>query len=426
MLENVFQRLESNVRSYCRNYPVIFSCATGYRIYDDSGREYLDFLSGAGALNYGHNNPKIKRAILNYLERDGVIHSLDMHTEAKHSFLERFDSVILKPRQLEYKIQFPGPTGTNAVEAALKLARLVTGRTNIIAFTNAFHGMTLGALAATGDKGKRQGAGIPLFNITRFPYDGYLSENFDSVAYFEKILDDRSSGVDLPAAIIVETTQAEGGLNVASGGWLRRLENIARQKGILLIVDDIQTGCGRTGPFFSFERAGITPDIVCMSKSISGYGLPMSLVLIRPDIDIWEPGQHNGTFRGNNLAFIGASQALNYWESGNFEAEITKKSKLIRRRLEAIKQEINQTMCELRGVGLLQGIRWELPGIANDIVSAAFKNGVIVETCGPSGNVLKLMPPLIIDEQGISDSMDRIESAIHDALSMHSIKQEIA
>lgn len=276
-------------------------------------------------LNYGHNPDRIKQALLAYLMRDGITHTLDMYSEAKQRFIERFYEVILQPRGLHYKFQFPGPTGTNAVEAALKLARKVTGREQVVGFTNAFHGMTLGALAVTGNGFKRAGAGVPLSNSAAVPFDGYLGADTDTLDYFEALLKDGGSGMDMPAAVIVETVQAEGGVNVASVQWLQRLRRITAEYGIVLIVDDIQVGCGRTGRFFSFEEAGIVPDIVTLSKSLSGYGLPLALVLIKPELDQWAPGEHNGTFRGHCPAFVTATAALQFWQNDALTQAVQKK-----------------------------------------------------------------------------------------------------
>lgn len=306
---SVFETLESEVRSYCRGWPTVFDRAQGSHMYDEDGHTYLDFFAGAGSLNYGHNNPVLKRALLDYIERDGVTHGLDMSTTAKRAFLETFQNTILRPRDLPYKVMFPGPTGANAVEAALKLARKVKGRESIVSFTNAFHGMSLGALAVTGNAFKRAGAGIPLVHGTPMPFDNYLDGTYPDFLWFERLLEDSGSGLNTPAAVIVETVQGEGGINVARAEWLRALADLCKRRDMLLIVDDIQMGCGRTGAFFSFEEAGIVPDIVTVSKSISGYGLPLALTLFKPELDVWEPGEHNGTFRGNNPAFVTAAAA---------------------------------------------------------------------------------------------------------------------
>ncbi|MBI2502306.1 MAG: diaminobutyrate--2-oxoglutarate transaminase [Candidatus Latescibacteria bacterium] len=393
-----FERLESQVRGYSRSFPTVFATARGALLWDEEGREYLDFLSGAGTLNYGHNNLFIKKQLIAYLQQDGLVHGLDMASSAKKRFLETFEALILKPRGLEYKIQFPGPTGTNAVEAALKLSRKVTGRTTVVSFTNGFHGVTLGAVAVTGNTFFREGAGVSLNHTTFMPYDGYLGEGVDTLEYFRRFLADQSSGLDQPAAVIVETVQGEGGVNTASPAWLRGLESLCREFGILLIADDIQTGCGRTGSFFSFEEAGIAPDMVTLSKSLGGYGLPLSALLIRPDLDQWKPGEHSGTFRGNNLALVAAAEAVDhYWQDPGFSLEICRKSRLLRRRLEALCNRYPAAL-SVRGRGLIQGLVCAVPQHARRISEAAFAQGLVIETSGSEGQVVKLLPPLVIEE----------------------------
>ncbi|GAB7054395.1 MULTISPECIES: diaminobutyrate--2-oxoglutarate transaminase [Paenibacillus] len=416
---HVFEELESEVRSYCRSFRTVFSKASNDKLWDVAGREYIDFFAGAGALNYGHNNERIRQKLVQYLLEDGITHSLDMATKAKEDFLIRFQEVILKPRGLQYKVMFPGPTGTNAVESAMKIARKVTGRETVLCFTNAFHGMSLGSLSVTGNKFKRKGAGVALNHSVFMPYDGYFGADTDTVAYMEKLLDDPGSGVPLPAAVIVETVQGEGGLNVASVPWLKRLEKLCDQRGILLIIDDVQMGCGRTGTFFSFDEAGIRPDIVCLSKSIGGYGLPMALTLIKPELDVWAPGEHNGTFRGNNLAFIAATEALSYWETDAFSVEVIRKAKRVRTFLEEQVKLYPQLQGEVRGKGFIQGIAFADAKKAGLLCEAAFKRRVIMETSGPDSEVAKLMPPLTIDHevldlglQRVSDSMKELAASI--------------
>jgi diaminobutyrate-2-oxoglutarate transaminase len=411
-----FELLESQVRTYSRAFPTVFTKAQGCRLTDEHGREYLDFFSGAGALNYGHNNPRMKQRLIEYLTSDGVTHSLDMATAAKQEFLEKFAEVILKPRKLEYKMQFTGPTGTNAVEAALKLARKFTRRSTVVHFVNSFHGMSMGSLGVSGNVSKRAGAGVPLHYGLPMLFDGDMGADIDTLDYFETFLNNPANGVGLPAAVIVETIQAEGGVKVASSGWLRRLEQIARRHGILLIVDDIQVGCGRTGDFFSFEQAGIQPDLVCLSKSISGYGLPMSLVLIRPEIDIWHPGEHTGTFRGNNLAFVTATEALSYWRDKSFSNAIAEKSEYA---AALLRQIAGRHSAHVRGRGLIQAVAFAETGLAVRISRAAFARGVIIETCGARDEALKLLPSLTISreelEQGISVLAESADAAQEEA-----------
>ncbi|MDT8860967.1 diaminobutyrate--2-oxoglutarate transaminase [Alkalihalobacillus sp. MEB130] len=408
----IFEKLESEVRSYCRSFPTVFTKAKGYKMWDEKGTEYIDFFSGAGALNYGHNDPTMKAKLVDYILSDGITHSLDMATAPKAEFLTTFNNVILKPRNLDYKVMFPGPTGTNTVESALKLARKVTGRTDIISFTNGFHGMTIGALSVTGNAFKRKGAGIPLQNVVTMPYDSFVNDNLDTLEYLERFLEDGGSGVEIPAAMILETVQGEGGINAASFEWLQRVEQICKRWGILLIVDDVQAGVGRTGTFFSFEKAGIKPDIVCMSKSIGGYGLPLAITLIRPELDIWEPGEHNGTFRGNNHAFVTATAALSYWEDANFEKGIQEKSERIFTFLERIVADYPELKGEAKGRGYMVGISSEIDGLSGQIAAEAFQRGLIMETSGPKDEVFKLFPPLIIDDEGLEKGFKIIEDSV--------------
>lgn len=410
----VFEELESEVRSYCRSFPTVFTQASGYKLRDVKGKEYIDFFSGAGALNYGHNHTGMKKRLLDYIAKDGITHGLDMATEAKKKFLEKFKKVILEPRGMDYKIMFPGPTGTNAVESALKLARKVTGRDTIISFTNAFHGMTLGSLSITGNSKKRQGAGIPLHNAVFMPFDKYFGENVDTAEYIEKYLYDNSSGTPIPAAIILETVQGEGGINTASFKWLKKIEELCRRWNILLIIDDIQAGCGRTGTFFSFEPAGITPDIICLSKSLSGYGLPLAINLIKPELDIWSAGEHNGTFRGNNLAFITAAEALNHWKDDSFSREIVDKGEKMRNFLINLVQDHPEINGEVRGRGLMQGVASKVEGLAKKVCLVAFERGLIMETSGAKDEVIKLMPPLTIDEAGLKEGLNILKDSIED------------
>ena len=333
-MTEVFERRESAVRSYCRSFPTVFSTAENATLRDTEGREYIDFLAGCSALNYGHNDPDMKAALIDHIAGNGITHALDMYSDAKAAFLEAFETLILGPRGMDYRVMMPGPTGTNAVEAALKLARKVTGRKNVIAFTNGFHGMTLGALACTCNAGKRGGAGgVSLCDVSRMPYEGAFGPDVDTLAQIGMLLDNPSSGIDAPAAFIVETVQGEGGLNAASTEWLQGIEKLARKHGALLIVDDIQAGCGRTGGFFSFDGMGIEPDIIPLAKSLSGYGLPFAVDLIKPEHDIWKPAEHNGTFRGNTHAFVTGRVALEkFWSDGSFLAEVKDKGDRLKSR----------------------------------------------------------------------------------------------
>ena len=410
----IYDRRESRVRSYSRSIPRQFHRAEDVWLHDANGGRYLDFLSGCSSLNYGHNHPILKQALLDYIAADGIAHGLDFHTNAKADFLEAFEELILAPRGLDYRAMFTGPTGTNAVEAAIKLARKVTGRQLVIAFTNGFHGMTLGALACTGNAGKRSGAGVPLSHVSHEPFDGYYGPEVDTAALLDQRLSDPSSGLDAPAAILVETVQGEGGLNAASPEWLRSIAAIAKKHGALLIVDDIQAGCGRAGRFFSFETLGFTPDIVTLAKSLSGMGLPFALTLFRPQHDVWAPGEHNGTFRGNNHAFVTATATLrHFWADGAFQADIARRGELLETRLESMAKEHGLSV---RGRGMMRGIDVGSGEAASAITQACFEQGLIIETSGAHDEIVKVLAPLVIDDALLNAGLDIVECSIRKEL----------
>ncbi len=409
---DVIDRHESAVRSYVRAFPEPFTTAKGHLVHGQSGRVFIDLFAGAGALNYGHNDDGMKAALLDYISSDGMTHALDMATPAKASFLERFHSVILAPRGMDHRVLFPGPTGTNAVEAALKLARKATGRETIVSFTNGFHGMTLGALAVTGNGFKRRGAGVPLNHATFMPFDGFNGRMSDSLDHMERMIAGGGSGMEVPAGVIVETVQGEGGINAASMDWLRGLEALCRRHGIPFIVDDIQAGCGRTGPFFSFEAAGLSPDIVCLSKSISGYGLPMALVLVRPELDLFAPGEHNGTFRGHTPAFVTATEALRFWTDDSLTRDVERKGAMVEAALSDMAARHPDMKPEARGRGLMRGLALGVPEAADAVCAEAFANGVIMETSGPDSEVAKLLPPLTIPDEALREGLDIMGRAL--------------
>ncbi|WP_375784813.1 diaminobutyrate--2-oxoglutarate transaminase [Bradyrhizobium sp. Pha-3] len=410
-----FETLESNVRSYPRSFPAVFSRARGSIMLTDDGRKVIDFLSGAGALNYGHNNHQIRAAITEYLASDAVVHGLDMATPAKLKFMKTFSSVILRERGLQYRFQFTGPTGANAIEAALKLSRKVTGRQNIISFTNGYHGMSLGAIAASGNRFYRKASSVSLSGVTFVPYDGYFGPAVDTADYLRKVLMDESSGIDCPAAILVEAVQGEGGINVASKQWLQSVQAIAKDVGALFIVDDIQMGCGRTGDFFSFEFAPLSPDIVVLSKSLSGYGLPLSMLLIKEEFDAWRPGEHTGTFRGNNLALVSATAAIDiYWRSRTFSQGVQRMGELMQGRLRAIASEYGNAFA-VRGRGMALGFDCQMTEIAEATTRKAFEKGLIVERCGPVDRVIKFLPALTIDSETLNQGLEIFEKSLAEA-----------
>ncbi|MFO8127693.1 diaminobutyrate--2-oxoglutarate transaminase [Yoonia sp.] len=414
--KDIYTRRESEARSYSRSFDTVFVKARGSELTDDMGRTYIDFLGGCSSLNYGHNDPDMKQALIDHITADGVSHGLDMHTDAKSLFLEAFEDIILTPRGMDYKVMMTGPTGTNAVEAAMKLARKVTGRRNILAFTNGFHGMTMGALSCTGNSGKRAGAGGgPLCGVSRMPYEGAFGDDVDTLSQIEMMLENPSSGIDAPAAFIVEPVQGEGGLNAASTQWLQGIARLAKKHGALLIVDDIQAGCGRTGTFFSFEKMGIEPDLIPMAKSFSGMGLPFAALLVKPEHDIWKPAEHNGTFRGNNHAFVTARVALEkFWADRSFEKVIARKSELLTEALNNIASLIPGA--KLKGRGMMQGVDVGSGELASDICARCFEKGLIIETSGAHDEVVKVLAPLTTPEKTLHAGFNILLDATRDVL----------
>ncbi|GGX92265.1 diaminobutyrate--2-oxoglutarate transaminase [Streptomyces minutiscleroticus] len=410
---SVFERTESEVRMYCRTFPAVFERAKGALLHTDDGRAFIDFFCGAGSLNYGHNHDAVKRRILDHLADDGLMHGLDLHTVAKRDFLTRFTEVVLQPRGLDFKVQFTGPTGTDAVEAALKLARRATGRTGLTAFTGAYHGMSRGSLEITGSRRARRAGAVAGGDVTFVPFEDGPLGPFDSIGLIERLWADPSSGTEPPAAVVVEPVQMEGGVYPASRQWLRRLREVTERYGVLLILDEIQTGCGRTGTFFGFEDSGIVPDIVTVSKSLSGYGLPLSLTLFRRELDLWQPGEHTGTFRGNQLAFVAATAACELWQQDDFLTGLRQGAQ----RLARFRADVGalDPGLVLRGRGMVLGIDTARAGGADRaerVQRHAFEHGLIVERCGRYDEVLKVMPPLTVSPGLLDEGL----GILHDAL----------
>ena len=411
-----FEQYESQVRSYCRSFPAVFTKAVGSEMFDEDGTRYIDFFCGAGALNYGHNNPAIKQQLIDYLMSDGIIHGMDMYTAPKRAFLSTLQEKILKPRGYDYKVMCCGPTGTNGVEAALKLARKVTGRTNVFAFMGAFHGMSMGALSMTTEAYARKGAGVPLCNVTHIPTP-YMFPGLDVVAYMQQLLDDDHSGVDKPAALVMETVQAEGGIFPFSVEFLQGVEKFCNDNGILLVVDDIQAGVCRTGTFFSFERAGIHPDLVILSKSI-GASMPLTLLLIKPNKDVFGPAEHNGTFRGNQLAFVAGNAGLEFMLETNMESEVQRKGKIV----EAfIQNEILPLDSRLhhRGIGLMWGVDCDKLGggvFSRAVMQACFRRKLVLERAGRDDSVVKMMPALTISDELLLEGLQIVKEAFIEVL----------
>jgi len=420
----IYTRRESEARSYCRSFPVSFVRGQGSELTDADGKTYIDFLAGCSTLNYGHNDPDMKEALIAHITADGITHGLDMHTGAKAAFLRAFEDIILSPRNMDYKVMMTGPTGTNAVEAAMKLARKVTGRKNIVAFTNGFHGMTMGALSCTGNAGKRKGAASgPLCGTTHMPYEHAFGADMDSLKIIGQMLANSSSGMDAPAAFIIEPVQGEGGLNAASTEFLQGVAKLAKEYGALLIVDDIQSGCGRTGTFFSFEEMGIEPDLIPMAKSFSGMGLPFAALLIKPEHDIWKPAEHNGTFRGNTHAFVTARIALEkFWKDDRFQKEINAKAEILETALKRIVEMVPGA--RLKGRGMMRGVDVGSGDLAEKICARAFEKGLVIETSGADDEVVKVLAPLTTPDEMFQKGLDILVDAVKDVFDTHKVAAE--
>ena len=413
---SLFEQWESEIRGYCRAYPTVFRSASGVRQVDEAGKEYLDFFAGAGVLNFGHNEPRMKQAIIDYISNDGVAHSLDMYTTAKRTFMQRFVDTILKPRGMDYRLQFMGPTGTNAVEASLKLARRVTGRRTVIACSHGFHGMTLGALACTANDYFRKAAGVPLDNVLRIPFEDGPGGGVSMVDELRCAFADSSSGLEPIAAVIVEPIQAEGGVHVASPEYLHALQRLAHEQGALFILDDIQAGCGRTGNYFSFDDMGLDPDIINLAKGLGGFGTPIAMNLNKPEHDRhWQPGEHTGTFRGQDLSFVAGAEAMAYFEDDTLMSAVRSKGAHMRQRLESIATQHGKGL-SVRGRGMMQALDVVDGAIAKTIARTCFEHGLLIGPCGTGGRVLKLIPPLIISPEDLDQGLDIFTAAVAAAL----------
>ena len=408
---SIFEQRESAIRAYCRVYPVVFDKALNARQTDENGREYIDFFAGAGVLNFGHNNPRMTEAVIAYIQSNGVTHSLDMYTTAKRQFMEHFTKSILEPRNMPHKMQFMGPTGTNAVEAAMKMARRVTGRQDIVAFSHGFHGMTLGALSATANQHFRNAAGVPLNHVKHFPFGCEtvcpgceLGCGMQSIEQLRAIYADSSSGIAPPAGFLLETIQAEGGVKVADKDWLQALAKLAKDVGALLIIDDIQVGVGRTGSFFSFDDLDLDPDIICLAKGIGGLGTPMAMNLVKPEHDQhWLPGEHTGTFRGQDISFIAGDQALTYFDDDELMQTVKAHGAMMADSLRPLVDR--HPLVNLTGKGMILGLDVGNGDRAKQIVSQCFESGLMIASCGTGGRVVKLIPPLTTPQADLEEGL---------------------
>ncbi len=424
---------ESQVRSYPRRLPIAIKRAYGALVEDTRGQMFLDCLAGAGTLALGYNHPEINQALKEQLDSGLPYQTLDITTQAKNNFITRVKQFLPAELADHAAIQFCGPSGADAVEAAIKLAKQTTGRNTMFAFRGAYHGMTNGTMGMMGNlntKARRTGL-MSDVHFMPFPYDlrcpfglGGDEGAKASIRYIERLLEDDEAGIMKPAAIIVEPVQGEGGVIPAPAFWLRELRRICDEQKILLIFDEIQCGVGKTGYHFAYQESGIQPDILCLSKAIGG-GLPMSLLVINKKYDTWLPGEHTGTFRGNQLAMISGAKALEIIERDKLVEHANIAGQYLRHGLEAIQKRVD-CIAEVRGKGLMLGIEIRKPGselnkfsepvadgeLTLRIQRAALERGLLLEKGGREGAVIRLLPPLIISYEQIDFALRVIEEAI--------------
>jgi diaminobutyrate-2-oxoglutarate transaminase len=413
---------ESNARSYPRRIPLALRRAAGIYVEDVEGRVFIDCLAGAGTLALGHNHPVVIAAIEQVLKDGLPLLTLDLTTPVKDRFMQDLFDTLPSELARDAKVQFCGPTGADAVEAALKLVKTATGRGTLLAFHGAYHGMTQGALNLMGSlspkrplQGVLQGA-----QFLPFPYDYRCPFGLRGdagvqagLAYIGTVLDDPESGVPAPAGMIFEVIQGEGGVIPAPDEWVRGVRKLTTQANVPMIVDEVQTGFGRTGRMFAFEHAGITPDVVTLSKAIGG-SLPLSVVIYKKELDTWLPGAHAGTFRGNQMAMAAGSATLRFIRAEGLPEQAHAMGALLVRKLRQLQNEYSQ-LGDVRGRGLMIGVEIvdpdagpdshgrpkANPALASRIQRACLERGLILELGGRHGSVVRLLPPLIINERQI-------------------------
>ncbi|WP_419776750.1 diaminobutyrate--2-oxoglutarate transaminase [Malaciobacter marinus] len=415
MLNNdktIFETYESEIRAYCRAVPTVFKSSSNATMIDEDDKEFIDFFGGAGVLNFGHNNPKMKEELIEFIQRDGVAHSLDMFTDVKRDFIKTFVDTVLKPRGWEdRKLQFTGPTGTNAVEAALKLARKITGRTEVVAFNRGFHGMTLAALACTANNAFRSSSGVPLNHVIRDTFN-----DMDALENLRQKMFDLASGMLPPAAFIVEPVQAEGGVRIATKEWLQGVQQLAKDTGALFILDSIQCGCGRCGSYFSFDDLDVDPDIIILAKGLGGFGTPIAMLVNKPEVDkAWSPGQHTGTFRGQGFSFVAGKIGLEYFKNEEFNEETKRKGDIVRKVLDKLNSKYEKVV-DVRQKGLMLAIEFDSAATVKEITAKTYENGLIIGACS-TGEIIKFIPPLTITDEELNKGLERFTASVEAVLS---------
>lgn len=391
---------------YRQTFDIDFVGAQDSRLHDADGRDFIDYYTARGRLNYGH---------------DHVAHTADTSSSQSTDFIARFRDIILRPRHLDYRVAHAGRTGADSIESALELARHITGRANVIPFTNGKQDASLDTLADAGNDASDRDDDTKLDDSVFIPFNHFYGDHDHSVEQLQTLIASNASAVDQPAAVIVETVQSDGGLYTADAEWLREIGQICHANGVLLIVDEVQTGCGRTGPFFSFEPAGIQPDIVCLSRTISGSSLPIALTLVRP-----EHRDADDAFAEADPALATASASLRFWETDELERDTTRKSAIVREALDHMLATYPALAGEVRGSGLLLGLATGPAGLAAAICREACAQGLLVETTGPGDDVVKLMPPLTISEADLRAGLARLETAVGKTLTTFSPNEDVA
>ncbi|SEL97089.1 diaminobutyrate--2-oxoglutarate transaminase [Haloferax larsenii] len=428
---------ESNARTYPRHLPLAIDEARGITVTDMDGNQYLDCLAGAGTLALGHNHPVVTDAIERVLSETRPLHTLDITSPVKEAFVdELFDSL---PSEFadNAKIQFCSPAGTDAVEAAMKLTKTATGNRSMLAFQGGYHGMTNGALSLMGDTGPKESVPGLMSDVHHLPYPyayrcpfgiGGDESHRVSSQYVERLLDNPSSGIVDPAGMILELVQGEGGAVPAPDEWAREIRRITRERDIPLIVDEIQTGLGRTGELFAFEHADIVPDVVTLSKAVGG-GLPLSVVLYREDLDVWEPGAHAGTFRGNQVAMAAGRATIEHVVENNLHTHAANMGARLRDHLEDLDRDY-EVVGDVRGRGLMLGVEFvdptgepdslghypENPELAKRVREECFDRGLIIELGGRHSCTARFLPPLIVNKTDIDEIADRFHEAVRAAV----------
>ena len=408
-------RRESSARTYARSFPIVPVQASGMTITGADGRTYLDCLSGAGSLALGHNHPVVVNAIRKVLDDGAPLATLDLATPVKDAFVDTLFDLLPPNLKQNGRIHFCGPTGADAVEAALKLTQTSTGRRGVLAFTGAYHGMTAGALATTGNVAVRKNV-VTTGEVTQLPYPyayrcpfGLGGDDTARVGahYVRQLLEDPNGGVATPAAMILEAVQGEGGVIPAPNEWMRSMRDITSQQGIPLIVDEVQTGVGRTGAFWAVDHSGVAPDVLVLSKAIGG-GLPLAVIVYDAALDGWAAGAHTGTFRGNQLAMAAGAATLRYVAEHRLDERAEKLGDWLLAELSTLPFE---TIGDVRGRGLMIGVEATDPAISQQVRTECLERGLIVELGGRDDAVVRLLPPLVMSDVEATSVLERLVAA---------------